>query len=259
MADKRSAPSIRAMKGTERIACLTAYDATSGLLADRCGADLVLVGDSAGNTMLGHATTLFVDLDDMVRFTSAVARSVKRALVVADLPFGSYQSSPAQAVDSSVALMKAGAQAVKLEGPFIEAIEAIVRAGIPVMGHVGFTPQSVHAFGGFRAQGKNGGQEVIEAARRIDQAGVFSMVIELVPAQLAGEITRSVECPTIGIGAGPECDGQVQVFHDVLGLAPTRFRHAKRYAEGTEIFAGALERYICEVKCGEFPTEEHSV
>ncbi len=241
-----------------KVVCITAYDSTTARIADLAGADLILVGDSVANTMLGLETTLEVDLAAMVHHTRAVATSVIHALLVSDMPFGSYQGSSSQAVDSAVALMKAGAHAVKLEGDYTEAIEAICKAGIPVMGHVGMTPQSVHTFGGFKVQGKDNGAQILNAATSIAKAGVFSMVIELVPANLAMEITKAVDCPTIGIGAGPHCDGEIQVFHDIVGLSPSVFRHSKKYCEGASIFESAISTYISEARAGTFPTEENS-
>lgn len=259
MADRITAPIVRAMKRKgEKVAVVTAYDYPGGLIADAAGVDVVLVGDSLGNVVLGYENTLPVTLEDMCHHVRAVSRAVKRALIVADLPFGTYQSSAEQAVDSAVALVKAGAEAVKPEGARIEAVQRILEAGIPVMGHVGMTPQSVHKFGGFRVQGKgDAGDHVLEEAKQLDQAGTFAIVLELVPMKLAKKISEAIECPTIGIGAGPWCDGQVQVFHDLLGLGPETFRHVKRYAEGSKVFLDALKAYTSEVKSGAFPTSEH--
>jgi 3-methyl-2-oxobutanoate hydroxymethyltransferase len=260
MTDKVSAPAIRAMKGREqRIVCVTAYDVNTAQLADEAGVDLVLVGDSLGNVLLGFETTIPVSLDDMIHHTKAARVGVKRALLITDMPFGSYEASPEQAVDSAVALMKAGAEGVKLEGDYVEAIEAITRAGIPVMGHVGMTPQSVNRFGGFRVQGKGeSGEQVIRQARDVDEAGAFAMVLELIPAALAQAITAAACCPTIGIGAGPHCDGQIQVFHDVLGLTRQPLKHVKRYAEVAEECLRGLKAYTDEVRRGIFPEDKHS-
>lgn len=256
MLQKSTAPAIRAMKGSGKpIVCVTAYDAVTGALADAAGVDLILVGDSVGNVVLGYDTTVPVTMDEMLHHFKAVRRSVSKTFLVADLPFGSYQSSISQAVDSSVAFMKAGAEAVKLEGAYDEAIAAIVRAGIPVMGHVGMTPQSVHAFGGHKRQGKgDGGALVLESARRVQDAGAFSVVLELIAMELSSRITQDLHIPTIGIGAGPNCDGQIQVFHDLVGLTPYRFRHAKRYCDVWETLSGALKEYASEVRDGTFPT-----
>ncbi len=243
----------------EKIVCLTAYDAPSAAILDEAGVDLLLVGDSLGNVIQGESTTLKVSLEDMVYHTKCVSRGVKRALLVSDLPFGSYQASPEQAVHSAVELVRAGASAVKLEGAYTDAIRAIVKAGIPVMGHAGMTPQSVNAFGGFKVQGRAQGAEKVRAeAISIQEAGAFAVVLELIPADLAKEITEELAIPTIGIGAGPHCSGQVQVWHDVLGLSTGTFRHAKAYTQGRDIFTVALEAYVSEVKRGEFPGKENS-
>ncbi|CAN5577611.1 3-methyl-2-oxobutanoate hydroxymethyltransferase [soil metagenome] len=257
MGDKITAPKIRAMK--KGIVCLTAYDATFGAIADAAGVDLVLVGDSVGNVLLGYPSTVPVTLEQMVHHTAATARGVKRALIVADLPFGSYQSSIAQAVDSAVALMKAGAEAVKLEGTYTEEIRAIIKAGIPVMGHVGLTPQSVNLFGGHKVQGKgDAGETVLNAAKAIEEAGAFAIVLELIPAALSKQITEAISIPTIGIGAGAECTGQVQVLTDVLGIEPRQFRHAKPYMDGHKLMVEALQAYAQEVRDGQFPAAENS-
>ena len=260
MAEKITAPLIREKhrKG-ERIVCITAYDAMWGQIADTAGVDLVLVGDSVGNAVLGYPSTVPVTLDEMVAHTMATRRGVKRALFVSDLSFGSYQSSVSQAVDSAVRLVKAGAESVKLEGDYTEQITAIVRAGIPVMGHVGMTPQSVNLFGGFKVQGKGAAaQSVIDAAKRVQDAGAFSIVLELIPADLAREITELLEIPTIGIGAGIHCSGQVQVIHDMLGFGPRGLKHAKAYVNGAELFTDAVKQYAEEVRSAEFPGQENS-
>jgi 3-methyl-2-oxobutanoate hydroxymethyltransferase len=260
MPDKMTAPAIRAMKGRgEKIVCVTAYDCVSAHLADESGVDLILVGDSVGDVVLGYENTLPVTLDEMIHHTKAVRRGVRRALLIADMPFGSYQSCVEQAVDSAVALVKAGAEGVKLESDYTEVIDAICRAGIPVMGHVGMTPQSVLRFGGFRVQGRaEQGEAVIHQARGVDEAGAFSMVLELIPATLAQAITEAAECPTIGIGAGPHCDGQILVFHDLLGLSARPLKHVKRFAEVGEECRRGLAAYTEEVRKGKFPKEEHS-
>ncbi len=243
----------------QKIVCITAYDAVLGSLADTAGADIILVGDSVGNTVLGYSSTLPVSLEQMVHHTSATRRGVTRALLVADLPFGAYQVSTEQAVHAAVELVKAGAQAIKLEGPYAEAITEIIRAGIPVMGHVGMTPQSINLYGGFRVQGRGDSSEgVIDAAKRIEAAGAFSVVLELIPASLGADVTAALHIPTIGIGAGPYCSGQVQVIHDVLGLSPRTLKHAKRYFSGYDCMADAIRQYSSEVREGVFPGEEHS-
>lgn len=260
MAEKITAPTVYAMKRrAEKIVCVTAYDIAAARIADASGADLILVGDSVGNVVLGYDSTVPVTMEEMIHHTRAVRRGVQRALLVSDMPFGSYQASVSDAVSNAVALVKAGAEAVKLEGAYTDAIEAIVKAGIPVMGHVGMTPQSVNRFGGFRVQGKGAqGIEIVTDAKDVDAAGVFSMVLELIPASLAHTITQQVVCPTVGIGAGPHCDGQIQVYNDILGFDGTRLKHAKRYAEVGEACLKGLKEYAEEVRKCEFPKEEHS-
>lgn len=254
-------PTLGTMRSEgRRIVCVTAYDATFGALADQAGVDVVLVGDSVGNTTLGYASTIPVSLAEMVHHTRATRAGVREALLVADLPFGSYGASVAQAVESAAQLMKAGAEAVKLEGDHPEAVAACVRAGIPVMGHVGFTPQSQNVFGGHKVQGKaDGGEEILATTKRLEAAGAFAVVLELMPAAAAAFVTEGVGIPTIGIGAGIGCSGQVQVLHDVLGLSPRKFKHAKRYMEGGDLIQDALRRYTEEVREGAFPTEANAV
>ncbi|MCB8932610.1 MAG: 3-methyl-2-oxobutanoate hydroxymethyltransferase [Chthonomonadaceae bacterium] len=247
------------MKGSQKVVCVTAYDASTARIAEEAGVDLILVGDSLGNVVLGYESTLPVTLEEMLHHTRAVARTTTRALVIGDMPFGSYQASLEDAMRAAAAFLKAGAHGVKLEGAYPELVREMVRAGIPVMGHVGMTPQSVHAFGGFRVQGKGAaGDQVADAARGLADAGSFSLVLELVPAALAARITSEVACPTIGIGAGAGCDGQIQVFHDLLGLSPVTLKHAKTYVEGQRLLADGLRAYADEVREGEFPGEEHS-
>lgn len=260
MADKRTAPRIRGMKSRgEKIVCITAYDAYLGRLADMADADLILVGDSVANVVLGYTTTVPVTLEEMIHHVKAVRRGVTRGLLVADMPFGSYNASVSQAVESAVALMKAGAESVKLEGDYPEAIAAIVKSGIPVMAHIGMTPQSVHNFGGFKVQGKGEtGAVELAKAKSISDAGAFSIVLELIPAELSKKITETIPIPTIGIGAGIHCDGQIQVMHDVLGLASETFRHAKRFVEGEELLLQGLREYGKSVRDQSFPTEENS-
>jgi len=260
MSDRVSVRRLATLKARrEPIVCVTAYDVLSATLADAAGVDVILVGDSLGNVILGHPTTLPVSLEDMVRHTEAVARSASRAMVVADLPFGTYQISLERAMEAAVALMKAGAQAVKLEGDYPDRIAAMVQAGIPVMGHLGFTPQSVHALGGFRVQGRGEDADTVAAAASsIQQAGVFAMVLELIPTELAQRITAQCAVPTIGIGASAQCDGQIQVFHDILGLAETTFKHAKRFVDGRRVLSRGLKAYVKEVRDGSFPSEDQS-
>lgn len=243
----------------DRLVCVTAYDVLSGSLAEAAGVDIVLVGDSLGNVILGHETTHGVELADVIYHTHAVANGVESAFLVADMPFGSYQSSVAVAVDAAVELVRAGAEAVKLEGTYTDEIAAIVRAGIPVMGHVGMTPQSVLAFGGHVVQGKgNDGDAVLTAARKVRDAGAFAIVLELVPAVLAARITKELSIPTIGIGAGPECSGEIQVFHDVLGLSETVYRHTRAFVAGRGLLETGLREYVRAVRDRSFPAEENS-
>lgn len=239
--------------------CVTVYDAPSAHMADAAGVDVVLVGDSVGNAVLGYPNTLPVTMEDMVHHTKAAAAGCERALLVADLPFGSYQGSPFQAIDSAVALVKAGAEAVKLEGSYAEAIEGIVRAGIPVMGHVGMTPQSVNAFGGFRVQGRGDRADLVEqAAKAVEAAGVFSIVLEVIPGVVSKRVTGAVAVPTIGIGAGSDCDGEIQVWHDVLGITGETFKHAKAFLDGKNLITEALRSYAEAVRNRSFPGEENT-
>jgi 3-methyl-2-oxobutanoate hydroxymethyltransferase len=242
-----------------KIVCVTAYDACFGAIADEVGVDLILVGDSVGNTTLGYEGTVPVTLEQMVHHTRATRAGVKRALLVADLPFGSYQVSAEDAVRSAVVLVKAGAEAVKLEGSYPEAVAAIERAGIPVLGHLGMTPQAVNRFGGHKVQGKGDAADGIRtAAIALDRAGASAIVLELIPAGLASDITEAINCPTIGIGAGVFCSGQIQVIHDVLGLNAQAFRHAKNYMDGRKALGEAIGAYALEVREAAFPTGDHS-
>ena len=245
----------------EPIPMVTAYDYTSALLADRAGIPLILVGDSMAQTMLGFEDTLPVTVDDMVRHTAAVVRGTERAFVVSDMPFMSYQASTADALRNAGRLLKeGGAQAVKLEGGHVvvDTVKALVGAGVAVMGHLGLTPQAVHQLGGYGVQGRTveAARTLLAEARALEKAGAFALVLELVPAELAQEVTDSVEIPTIGIGAGAGCDGQVQVWHDLLGLSiDFTPRHAAKYAEVGAITLEALQRWAADVRAGRFPTE----
>lgn len=256
--------SIREAKGVRRLVALTAYDYGMARLVDEAGAALVLVGDSLGMTVLGYKDTLPVTMEDMLRHTAAVARGVTRAVVVTDLPFLSYQVSVAQAVENAGRCLKeAGASAVKIEGGVsrAETIRALVDNGIPVLGHVGLLPQSVRAGGGYRIRGREAedAARVLDDARAVAQAGAFAVVLEGIPAALAAEITASVDVPTIGIGAGPRCDGQILVLHDLLGLYGGRQpRFVKRYADLGPVILEALKRYADEVEAGVFPGPEHA-
>jgi 3-methyl-2-oxobutanoate hydroxymethyltransferase len=241
---------------------LTAYDMYTAELFDEAGIPVLLVGDSASNNVYGYDTSLPVTVDEMVPLVRAVTRSVKRALVVADLPFGSYQLSPEQALATSVRMMKEGrAHAVKLEGgrAFAPHVKAITTAGVPVMGHIGFTPQSEHNLGGYRVQGRGSAADaLVEDALALQEAGAFSVVMEMVPAEAAKRVTHEVNIPTIGIGAGPDCDAQVLVWQDMLGLRRGRApRFVKRYADLAGVMQGAVEQFAAEVRGREFPGPEH--
>lgn len=261
MTHKISAPQIQRQKGQTPIVCITAYDALETAIADEAGVDLILVGDSVGNVKLGLKSTVHVTMDMMRHHVSAASRANPRALLVGDLPIGSFQTSPGDAVLNSLALVQSGADAVKLEGTYPEAISAIVKAGIPVMGHLGMTPQRVLAFGGHKVQMKADGdaERLLEEAIQIAEAGCFAIVLELVPETVAEFVTRKLPIPTIGIGAGRYCDGQIQVIADVLGLSSRKFRHAKPYLDGRQLFQEALTRYTEEVRASEFPTEDNAV
>jgi 3-methyl-2-oxobutanoate hydroxymethyltransferase len=258
-------PELAEMKRRgEKIVMVTAYDAPSGRLADAAGVDLVLVGDSAAMTVLGHSSTVPATVDEMVVLTRAVTRGAVRPLVIADMPFGSFQVSDETALENAIRFVKeAGADAVKLEGagPTLSRVRALVGAGIPVMGHVGLTPQSATILGGFKAQGRTAAkaQRLHEDALALEHAGCFSVVLEAVPAPVASRVTEALSVPTIGIGAGAGCDGQVLVWHDLLGLydGPAA-RFVKRYADlGAEALR-ALEAYAADVRAGTFPEEQHT-
>jgi 3-methyl-2-oxobutanoate hydroxymethyltransferase len=262
---KKSVLTFRnAKQKNERLTMLTAYDYSTAKLIDASGIDSVLVGDSLGMVMLGYEDTLSVTMEDMIHHTKAVARGVKDALVVSDLPFMSYQTSVYDAVSNAGRLIKEGrAQAVKLEGGLevCPQIKAIVEASIPVMAHLGLTPQSVNAFGGFKVQGKDeeAARSLIEQAKAVEAAGAFAVVLECIPAKLAELITKSISIPTIGIGAGNGCDGQVLVYQDMLGLySDFTPKFVKRYAEIGPQMQTAIEDYINEVKNGAFPAAEHT-
>jgi 3-methyl-2-oxobutanoate hydroxymethyltransferase len=247
----------------EKWAMLTAYDTYAARVFEEAGIPVLLVGDSAGNVVLGHSSTVPVTVEDMLLLTKAVTRSTSRSLVVADLPFGSYESGPQQAFETAVRLMKeGGAQAVKLEGGVRVApqIELLVSAGIPVMAHIGFTPQSEHALGGFRVQGRGAGAEQLRAdARAVQDAGAFAVVLEMVPAEVAGQVTKELAIPTIGIGAGADCDAQVLVWPDMAGLNGGRVpKFVKKYADLRGELLRAAQEYAAEVRDGSFPAAEHS-
>ncbi len=251
----------RAKDAGERWAMLTSYDMLTAGLFDEAGIPVLLVGDSAGNNVLGHETTVPVTMDEMVPLVRAVARSTKRALVVADLPFGSYQASPEQALTHAVRFLQAGAQAVKLEGGarVLPQVDLLVGSGIPVMGHLGLTPQSVNTLGGYRVQGRgDAGARLIEDALALQDAGAFAVVLEVVPADLAERVTKELRIPTVGIGAGAGCDAQVLVWTDLAGLTPGPGpRFLKRYADLRGVLTQAVTAYADDVREGRFPAQEH--
>jgi 3-methyl-2-oxobutanoate hydroxymethyltransferase len=252
----------------EKIAVVTAYDATAARLVDAAGADVILVGDSLGMVVQGHDSTLPVTLDQMIYHCAAVrrglARSSGRAHLVGDMPFGSYQSSPDEAVKSAMRLVaEGGAEAVKLEGgaEYVDVVRRIVRAGVPVMGHIGLTPQSVHKLGGYVVQGRESerAQQLLKDARALETAGCYAIVLECIPAELARIITGQLRIPTIGIGAGPHCDGQVLVLNDLLGLdASFTPKFVKRFADLGAQASAAVAAYVGEVKASAFPDDAHS-
>ena len=252
---------IREMKGKEKITMVTAYDYPSALLADRAGIDIVFVGDSLGMVVYGEPNTLNVTMDQMVLHTRAVAKAVKRALVLADMPFSSYEVSVEEGVKNAVRLIQAGADAVKIEGgaDHEKLVRKLVRMGIPVMGHTGLTPQRYLRLGGYRITGETEEEieEILRDAKSLERAGAFAVVLEFVLADVARLVTEEVSIPTIGIGAGPDVDGQVLVWHDLLGIHKSSPPFAKRYAELGRIILDALGQYNREVKSGEFPGREH--
>lgn len=255
---------LREMKQRgERITMLTAYDQYSAQTFDEAGIDVLLIGDSASNNVLGNETSLPVTVDELLPLTRAVARSARRAMVLGDLPFGSYQGSPQQAYDTAVRFMKeGGAHAVKLEGgaEMAPQIELLTRGGVPVMAHIGFTPQSEHTLGGYRVQGRGDtAARVLADARAVEAAGAFAVVMEMVPGDVAAEVSRALDIPTIGIGAGPGCDGQVLVWQDALGLRTGRMpRFVKQYADLHGVMLDAARAYAADVRGGTFPGREHT-
>jgi 3-methyl-2-oxobutanoate hydroxymethyltransferase len=263
--DKLSLLRLAEMKRKgEKIAMVTAYDAPSARLADEAGVDLILVGDSAAMVVLGHDSTLPISLDEMLLLTTAVARSTRRALVVGDLPFGSYQESVEKAVASAVRMVKeGGADIVKLEGSDrrLSRVRAIVDAGIPVMGHIGLTPQSATMLGGYKPQGRTAikAQHLLEAAKALEAAGCSALVVEAVPPPVASRIAAAIGIPVIGIGAGPGCDGQVLVWHDLLGISDDPVpRFVKRYADLSTEIRRAITAYVDDVRSGAYPEEKHT-
>lgn len=275
MDGKVTVPGIRGRKGGRKIAALTAYDYPTGFLVDAAGLDLILVGDSLSNTVLGYENTIPVGMEEMIPAMRAVRRGVRRALLVADMPFGSYHGDPLRAVENAVAFIKAGAEAVKIEGgrKRVALVRRFTENEIPVLGHIGLTPQSVHALGGYKVQGKTAveAEALLDDAQALEGAGAFAVVLEGIPAEVAARITAQVSIPTIGIGAGPDCDGQILVLTDVLGLTlPTpeaaekpearsrKPRFVRQYLDLRSLIAGALARYGEDVRSGSFPTDQES-
>jgi len=261
---QRKASAAASTENSKKIVCLTAYDYPTARLLDEAGVDVILVGDSLAMVVLGHDSTLPVTIDEMLHHTRAVRRGTKHALVVADMPFGSYHSDTAESLRNAVRFVKeAGAEAVKVEGGErrLELIARLTEAEIPVMGHVGLTPQSVNALGGYRVQGKtvDSAEQLLRDARAVEAAGAFAVVLEAVPRELASQITRELRIPTIGIGAGPDCDGQILVVHDLLGLTFEQTpKFARKYANVGEIISGAVREYAADVRSGNFPTDNES-
>lgn len=259
----KSVKDILSMKNSKKITAITAYDYTTAHLCDKAGVDILLVGDSAGMVILGYENTIPVTMEQICLFTEAVSRGRQNALVVADMPFMSYQANKSQAIENAGRLIKAGADAVKLEGgtEIKETVRAIVEIGIPVMGHIGFQPQTTTLQEGYKVQAKtkDGALRLIEAAKALEEAGAFSIALEMVTKEVSKLISSSISIPTIGIGSGPDCDGQVLVVHDVLGLyEKIKPKFAKRYLELSSDIVKALESYKNDVVSGKFPGTEHS-
>ena len=254
---KWNVATIRAAKGHEKLGCCTAYDACFARLADEAGVPIILVGDSMGMNTLGYATTLPVNMSDTLSAVAAVSRAVKDALVVGDMPFGSYQCSDDEAMRNAVAIIKAGADCVKLEGgaSVCGLIRRLTTAGIPVLAHVGMTPQSVNSYGGFKKQGKTreAAEQVLNDAKAVEAAGAFAVTLECIPAELAAEVTAALKIVTVGIGAGPVCDAQWLVMHDLLGLNERVPSFVKKYAELAGTVRAAFAAYVNEVRDGKFP------
>ncbi|MBR3222093.1 MAG: 3-methyl-2-oxobutanoate hydroxymethyltransferase [Kiritimatiellae bacterium] len=254
---KWNVATVKAAKGREKLGCCTAYDACFARLADEAGVPVVLIGDSLGMNVLGHSTTLPVGMSDMLAAVSSVSRAVKDAMVVGDMPFGSYQCGDDEAMKNAVEMVKAGAEAVKLEGgaSVCGLIRRLTAAGIPVLAHVGMTPQSVNEYGGFKMQGKTreAAEKVLADAKAVEEAGAFAVTLECIPAELAAEITAALKIVTIGIGAGPVCDAQWLVMHDLLGLNEKVPSFVKKYADLASVVRGAFSAYVNEVRKGEFP------
>lgn len=257
--------SVQKMKQTgEKISMLTAYDYTLAKIIDHAGIDIILVGDSASNVMAGHETTLPITLDQMIYHAGSVVRGAERALIVVDLPFGYYQGDSKNALNSSIRIMKeSGAHAVKLEGGIevIESVQRILKAGIPVMGHLGLTPQSIYKFGTYtvRAKEEEEAEKLLKDAKALEEVGCFALVLEKIPRNLAKKVAESISIPVIGIGAGPDCDGQVLVLHDMLGMTHEFHpRFLRRYLHLYDEINGAVKQYITDVKSRDFPNEQES-
>ncbi len=248
----------------EKISCLTAYDYSMARIVDAAGVDLILVGDSASNVMAGHETTLPITLDQMIYHATSVVKAVKRALVVVDIPFGSYQGNSEEALRSAIRIMKeSGGHAVKMEGgtEIKESITRVLSAGIPVMGHLGLTPQSIYKFGTYAVRAKEDAEaeKLMEDAKMLDEVGCFSLVLEKIPASLTKKVSETVHIPTVGIGAGPDADGQILVIHDLLGINKEfKPRFLRRYAELEDLMTNAISHYVQDVKAKDFPNEKES-
>jgi 3-methyl-2-oxobutanoate hydroxymethyltransferase len=254
---------LRAFKERgEKFVMLTAYDFPTAQILDEAGVPVLLVGDSLAQVVLGYDTTIPVTVDEMLHHTRAVARGARNALIVGDMPFGTYGGSVERGIENAIRFMKeGGAHAVKFEGPQMDLVEQLAKIGVPVMAHLGLTPQSVHLFGGYKVQGRSDEQadNIVRWAKELEEAGAFSLVLECVPSELAARITRALSIPTIGIGAGPDCDAQVLVINDLLGLTPGKApKFVKRYANMREQITEAATRYKDEVARGEYPGPEHS-
>jgi 3-methyl-2-oxobutanoate hydroxymethyltransferase len=246
----------KAKAAGEKWAMLTSYEQMTAEIFDQAGIPVLLVGDSAGNNFLGGENTIAVTVDELIPLTRAVVRASKRAMVIADLPFGSYENSPEQALITSTRFFKeAGAMAVKLEGAHLATVEKLTSAGIPVMGHLGLTPQSLHQLGGYRVQGREDGEVILQAALALEKAGAFALVLELVPAELAAKITAALSIPTIGIGAGVDCDAQVLVWTDLMGITKKAPKLAKAYRNLRAEMLAATTEFADDVRAGDFPTE----
>lgn len=260
---KVSVSDLASMKGRDRIAVLTAYDYSTSLICDRAGVDVILVGDSAGMVVLGYPSTVPVNMPEMLLFCGAVSRGAKRAMIVGDMPFGSYQPSTEMAIENAVQFIKGGCDAVKLEGgaEIADKVKAIVDAGVPVMGHIGLKPQTTSLWEGYRLQGRTAesARRLIGDAQALEKAGVFSIVLEMVASEVAEMITKKVSVPTIGIGSGPGCDGQVLVLHDLLGIyEDIKPKFVKRYAELAKPILDAVSSYAQDIKAGKFPGEQNT-